>query len=294
MSRRVLKDDVLQKQFERDGYCIVPMFNAAEVKQLEDIYYTNKVEEQPFIESTLKNSDAALNKHIKDVTSEILKPLADKYLLDYRIVHSGYVAKVPGKKNAMRLHQDPTLVDESKYQAINIWSPLVDVDEKNGGLWIVKGSHKFFNGFRGQPVRELEFSEIAQQVMDKFGTLLKMKAGEVVIYDAALFHYSLENSTDKVRIACTTLMVPAEAEAVYHHFNKETKMVEKYRIDDDFLTRYFCEYLPQGKVQAPLLTTTAFNGSSSVGFAEFEEKYDQYLASAKPSFKQRLLQMLGV
>jgi len=52
----------------------------------------------------------------------------------------------------MCVHQDMTLVDESKFSGINIWVPLVDLTEKNGVLQVLPGSHRIFPRYRGSTI----------------------------------------------------------------------------------------------------------------------------------------------
>ncbi len=274
--RRVFKDDKLQMHFEANGYCIVPLLTEDDIQELERIYYANRVEEQPAMERLTSSKNFDLSRNIKELTGAIVLKRLGEYLIDYKLLYSGFITKVPGKPNQMRLHQDPTFVDETQFQALNVWSPLVDVNADNGALWIIPRSNKFFDGFRGQPIRALDFSEISQEVTDKYGIMLPMKAGEVIIYDAALFHYSLANTTDKARIACASLVVPDESVPIYHYHNKERNTIDVYEIEGDFMIKYFSEYLKTGKVDAKLLSSRPYAEPRKVAIDEFEERYHYY------------------
>jgi ectoine hydroxylase-related dioxygenase (phytanoyl-CoA dioxygenase family) len=288
MKRRVFKDEMLQRQFEENAYCIVPLLAANEVKQLEDIYYNNRVAEQAAIEITIKNADYGLNKKIRDLASAIVLPRIDECLDDYRMLHAGFIAKIPGKPNAIKLHQDSTFVDESRFSALNIWCPLTNVDEKNGALWIIKHSDRFFPGLRGQPFKEFDFNDIGDEVISKYGKMLPVKAGEAIIYDTTLLHYSKQNITENTRLVCNIVMVPTEAQAFYYHFNSQDKTLEQYEISDDFLLSYFNKFLQTGKIEAKHLNTISVAQSRKVTVAEFEERYLYYNAPQRTSFSQKL------
>ena len=274
--RRVFKDDKLQMYFAANGYCQVQLLSPDDIQELERIYYDNRVEKQPAMERSTSSKNFDLSRNIKELTGAVVLKRLQEYLIDYKLLYSGFITKVPGKPNQMRLHQDPTFVDESKFQALNVWSPLVDVNADNGALWIIPKSNRFFEGFRGQPIRALDFSDISQKVTDKYGVMLPMKAGEVIIYDAALFHYSLANTTDKARIACASLVAPAESTPIYHYYNKELNTIDVYEIEGDFMIKYFSEYLKTGKVDAKLLSNRPYTEPRKVTMDEFEERYQYY------------------
>jgi len=288
MKRRVFKDEVLQRQFEENAYCIVPLLSADEVKQLEEIYRYNRVTEQAAIEITIKNPDYEVNKKIRNLTGEVALPCINEYLDNYRMLHAGFIAKIPGKPNAIKLHQDSTFVDESQFAALNIWCPLTDVDEKNGALWIINHSDRFYQGLRGQPFKEYDFNDIGDEVIAKYGKMLPMKVGDAIIYDTALLHYSKQNITGKTRLVCNVVMVPAEAPAYYYHFNNQQKSLEQYEISDDFLLSYFSKFLQNGKIDAKHLNTIPLVNSRKVTVAEFEERYHHYNPAQRTSFSQKL------
>lgn len=61
----------------------------------------------------------------------------------------------------MPMHQDWTIVDETKFVALNIWTPLQQTTELNGTLEVIKGSHRwhevraptlpfYFDGYQSQ------------------------------------------------------------------------------------------------------------------------------------------------
>jgi Phytanoyl-CoA dioxygenase (PhyH) len=288
MKRRVFKDEVLQRQFEENAYCIIPLFSPDEVKQLEEIYHGNRVAEQAAIEITIKNPDYDVNKKIRNLIAGIALPRINECLDRYRLLHAGFIAKIPGKPNAIKLHQDSTFVDESQFTALNIWCPLTDVDEKNGALWIIKHSDRFYRGLRGQPFKEYDFNDIGDEVIAKYGKMLPMKAGEAIIYDTALLHYSKQNVSEKTRLVCNVVMVPAEAPAYYYHFNKQKNSLEQYEISDDFLLSYFSKFLQTGKIDAKHLNTIDVVTSRKISVAEFEERYQHYNPPQKTSFTQKL------
>jgi hypothetical protein len=282
--RRVLRDELLQRNFEENGYVIIPALSADEVKSLEQIYHSNKVDEQPSIELSIKCSDLNISRQIEKLTAGIVTGRMSSHLHDYKMIYSGFVTKIPGRHNMSKLHQDPTFVDETRMKAVNVWCPLVDVDEKNGAVWIVKHSNQFFPGYRGYAVSQFDYSGIFEEVMNRFGTLVKMKAGEALVYDTSLFHYSLHNTSSEIRIACATIMIPAEEAPIYYHYNKNLDSLDVYEIDNDFLLQYFDKYLGKAEIDYKLVSREPFKQAQKISIQQFEEKYFQYNPKPKRSF----------
>lgn len=288
MKRRVFEDDLLQAHFAEHAYCIVPLFSSSEVAQLEKIYHQNRINEQAAVEITIKNPNPELNRKIRDLMAAIAMPRINQYLDNYRMLHAGFIAKIPGKPSAIKLHQDSTFVDESQYSALNVWCPLTDVNEKNGALWIINHSNKFYSGLRGQPFKEFDFNGIGDEVIAKYGKMIPLKAGEAIIYDTALLHYSKPNITQNARLVCNVVVVPSEAPAFYYHFNSNERVLEQYEISDDFLLSYFSKFLQQGKIDAKLLNTIPITGTKKITVTEFEEQYFRYNKPLQINFIQKL------
>jgi len=81
---------------------------------------------------------------------------------------------------------------------ITAWIPLVDVDEDNGCLWFVPGSHTWgaFDGKRD----ELQNMRSAVDVEERgIATAVPMKVGDVVFFHNLVFHSSQQNKTPLAR-----------------------------------------------------------------------------------------------
>jgi phytanoyl-CoA hydroxylase len=99
-------------------------------------------------------------------------------------------------------HQDYPYAQDSP-DGVVYWIPLMDVDDHNGCLRVIPGSHA--GGVR--PVRmvvsetsDLRGLELADPVHDEDRSLsLPMKAGEVLVLSALLVHRSQPNFTDRAR-----------------------------------------------------------------------------------------------
>ena len=93
---------------------------------------------------------------------------------------------------------DQSVVLSEGSQILTAWIPMVDVDEKNGCLQIIPGSHK-----RG--LRPAQRDENGRQVpiedVETWADIknIKMKVGDVCIFGNLTFHRSLANISDEIR-----------------------------------------------------------------------------------------------
>jgi phytanoyl-CoA hydroxylase len=90
------------------------------------------------------------------------------------------------------------------FPIVSIWIPLVDVNEDNGCLQFVPGSHKW--GMKpewNEKIPNLNDGmnnvKRSPHVLDEQGVSLPMKKGDMVVFDKLTFHRSLPNVTNDIR-----------------------------------------------------------------------------------------------
>ncbi len=188
----------------------------------------------------------AITQHVK----ELFAPKLTERFPGFRVLLCNLVRKQPDERHSeMPLHQDPSLVDEVAFTAYGVWCPLIDVNEQNGCLQVVKESHLLnakirpFFTFEGFPYRQ----EILALMQQNYLISIPMQAGQALIYDKRLFHGSPPNSTAVARVAAICSLVP---EDVLSHFcYRETsisKKIELFEVEDEFYDRYIVGQKPEG------------------------------------------------
>ena len=190
---------------------------------------------EPFYSTTF-NKDEGFKKTVTERTGKIFDPIAANYFGHIKKLGSSFLSKAPGNAGKMPVHQDWTVVDESKYASITIWVPLVDTSETNGAMRVLPGSHQFTKTLRA-PTLPSEYAGVNENIWNAMITV-PMKAGEALIFDHALLHASSVNTTNKERLAITYGLIPEEATLLLYHLN-ENKKLEKYRMPDDMFQRYY-------------------------------------------------------
>ena len=117
-----------------------------------------------------------------------------------------YFNKPPGKSNPTPPHQDGYYFNLDNDKAVTGWLALEDVDDENGCIHYVRGSHK--EAYR--PHGRSEILGFSQGVTD-FGTeedkkntvKFEGKAGMFLMHDAKIIHFASSNkSSVRSRRAC--------------------------------------------------------------------------------------------
>lgn len=234
---KVFRSDELQQSFEKNGYVVVPFYTPEEVQELTALYHRlHPKDEQGFFPSTFskdKNYRTVADIEIRRICE---RPMA-AYLQDIKTMCGCFIVKSPGPESAMCVHQDMTLVDESIYTGINIWVPLIDLTLTNGILQVLPGSHRLYPTYRGSTIPGF-YDEVNEQIKPYLQTVFA-KAGEAVIFDQSIIHYSDANLSDNVRIVTNTYFTHKDATFRIAYWNKEMgNKVELFEEDDSFMTDF--------------------------------------------------------
>jgi ectoine hydroxylase-related dioxygenase (phytanoyl-CoA dioxygenase family) len=111
-------------------------------------------------------------------------------------------------------------VDATEHTAVHLWFPLIDVDETNGCLQVVAGSHTLV----ASPYAVNEYPPVFGKVMElltrKYARFVPMAAGSVLAYESRLFHGSGENVSDTMRPACVAILLPKGVRPRVYVWNK--------------------------------------------------------------------------
>ncbi|HMU99362.1 MAG TPA: phytanoyl-CoA dioxygenase family protein [Chitinophagales bacterium] len=235
MIEPIFKDEQLQKAFDENGYVKIPLLNNDDIQGLTNLFYQyhNELKENSFGASSFMH-DKITKMKIRDMLYPVFLPYFEKIFKEYTYFGSSFLYKTKGKNSDLAPHQDWTIVDESKFVAINIWTPLIDTTPQNGTLYVVPKSQAQKKFSLRAPTIPFYFLNYLDTVI-KCSEPINARAGEAVILNQSLIHYSSPNIVDDIRIAITSGIKSKNAPMNFHYFEESSKVVECYRMPEDFL-----------------------------------------------------------
>ncbi len=245
-SRSGLREAEPAAALQRDGYAVARGFlSSREIAALADVFRAcdSPLHRQPFGASILSR-DLAYRAAVDRGIRAVIAPRVDELFEDSRCCFANFLVKQPNASGAgeIQLHQDITFVDESRYQSLGLWCPLVDVDPVNGCMDVLPGSH------RGDtPPRTPGTPQPYRGTGRPTTVPVPMRAGDVMIFSQKLFHASPPNRGKAIRVAAGALVVPREAQLYcFYPDAAAPERVEVFAVDDRFYTQYEYGTRPSG------------------------------------------------
>lgn len=286
-------DSELEKSFQKNGYVSVPFLNHDKVEELKAYYFdslnhrggsiipqdeafnteTKITYDFTFIDKNVEYKKAVFNK-----ITQVFESYVDNYLKGYKPIIANFIRKEEND-GEVPLHQNWAFVDETKCASVSIWCPLVDSNADNGTLSVVPGTHKRYGKVRGPMIRS-ELEDIKVDIIANHMLPLETKAGEAVILDDSIVHYSAPNKTDGLRLAIQLILIPEEMESIHYHMDlsKDRNKVEVLKVDHEF----YMNFNPWKKPSKSLKRINEFEYTPfSISYSEFKgqihgKRFDNY------------------
>jgi hypothetical protein len=257
MKRAVLKDKELEARFQKDGYVRVPFITAEAVEALKQKFFDTLPQsggqitaDETGVEGgnmitydfTFIDKNPDYKRLVFDIITDYFKLHVAQLLADYKPIIANYIHKRPDG-GEVPLHQNWAFVDERKCTSVSIWCPLVDSTVANGTLQVVPGSHKRFGEFRG-PMVPWELDNIKSELINKYLVPLETKAGDCVILDDSIIHYSAINKTPGLRLTIQLILIPTEEPSIHYHMDSsQPNEIQVLEVDKEF----YMEFNPWAK-----------------------------------------------
>ena len=220
----------IEESFIHDGYYVVNLLSPIELgevrKGIKDLGYG--IDSERKLRISLYDESTEKKNEIFEELSPIFQNVANTFLQNYILIRMGIFDKLPGG-GEIKAHQQPNLVDESKYRSLTIWVPLSETTVEMGTLHVVKYSHKIFD--RVRPVNDCcRFEKVSEKTMKKYSIPLELKNGQAAIFDDRIIHWSPPNKSSRTRTAVQLEFIP-----------RDTKPVMYYRINDKEISKYIVD-----------------------------------------------------
>jgi phytanoyl-CoA hydroxylase len=226
----------LTEHYQREGYVLVrSLFDAGETGRLRD-YFTEMVERggdgwaeggvDPESSDPLKRYPRLLQPHRGDevamnfmVDERIRAWLTSFYGREPLAVQTMVYFKPPGAKG-QALHQDQRYLRAEPGTCMAAWLALEDIDEENGCLTVVPGTHDIPMLCPGSSDRERSFTGDQVPIPKDLNAVpVIMKEGDVLFFNGSLIHGSGPNqSRDRFRRIIVGHYIEGQAEKVAHYY----------------------------------------------------------------------------
>jgi hypothetical protein len=231
MRRTIFKDKKLDDELASFGYVKLKLFNSNEIKNLLGYFkLKDEVPESAVFYSTMEHKDLHLKLEIYEFICELYNKKCDSTFKDYQALFGNFIYKKANSTYKVGIHQDWTYVDETQFEAINIWTPLCKTSSLNGGLCVLPKSHLIPFHHRSTPFED-SLRDFEDNIR-KNAKCLDTELGEVIVYNSKLIHFSNENNLNEDRVACACICIPKESIAM--HFHKKNNTLHKLTVDTGF------------------------------------------------------------
>jgi len=235
--RPTLLDERAQAELERDGYTIIDLLDADQVTELHRQYEAagpQPADPHEACIDTFFSPDLAYKAKIHETVERVMGPALESHLDRQHALSFSFANKWSSEKSSFGLHQDISVVDETKHRSVEVWCPLVDTDEENGQLWVVPGSHKWRSVNRPIHRDRPPFWGVKERIVARHSVPLPLRAGQAIVFDHATYHFSYANRSDQPRLTAVCDLRPEEAEHVHYVRPQDSDEIDVYAISDRF------------------------------------------------------------
>ncbi len=229
----------LAAAFERDGFVTVPgLFSLEEVIEIREAFMAQNADGPvPGLSDVGSKEHGTYSSgdplafyprmmHPHKHPDKLVGPLSMRYMLDRRLpgllrvlmgeepvaAQSMFYFKPPGARG-QDLHQDNYYLRVAPKTCVAAWVAIDDVDQQNGGMVLVPGSHKLPILCPSPADKTLFFTDHHLDVPEGMEAIpADMKAGDVLFFNGSVIHGSYPNqSQDRFRRAFICHYVPKES-----------------------------------------------------------------------------------
>jgi ectoine hydroxylase-related dioxygenase (phytanoyl-CoA dioxygenase family) len=219
----LLRDPVLQQQVEREGFITLPLLPPEQVQSLLALYRQTVQQNHVsgLYESSRKNP-YEVNRSISDEIRKRVSAAGESIFLSSTIYGGTFMVKSRLDSEMLPIHQDWSVVEEEQYSTLFIWCPLVDVSARNGGIFVLPGSHRWFGNLRSGSYPSNRYilpEQLHRQVRD-----IQLNAGQAILYYDALLHGSHANNGEADRVVATARVMEDTAPLLYFQKYSQTEV----------------------------------------------------------------------
>lgn len=268
---------MLYNQLLDNGFVIINLLNVDEVSYFNELCQKYlKTDQQDFISGShflSKEENAFINNELhKTIKSKVQVLFPDLELL------GGTLATKKKGKSVLKAHNDWDIVNEKSYNSYNLWISLVDTDKYNGTLGLVPNSHLWQHGHRGFGIAG-QFEQFTNDFVN-LGIEPELKAGQAILYNHKLIHFSRPNQKDEARNVAIIGMKD-KAASLQVSLSTDGQFIETYAVEEADFYGFNIENIKQKPLisKEPVVT-------QKLTLSQIKKLYQQHLSEAYKSTNQ--------
>lgn len=236
MNQEILYNKEEQCQLDKNGFVIIDFIDQSIVNKLiqdSNLKKLNFISKEYKYLTSAHEKNIKLRKDISDIIFNELQIAFNKKIKNYTIFGSIFGNKKAHLQSFVTPHHEWSIVDEDKYRVYTLWVPLVDINLKNGPMFILPGSQygRYYKVYR--PINTPYFFNDFEEDVKKNSVPILMKAGQGLLFNQSLIHFSTPNYSSKDRpcIMISFKDKDAKENFIYH---KEGQFINKYKVPNNF------------------------------------------------------------
>jgi hypothetical protein len=243
MKQLLFQDPALQAEFDGNGFVLIDLIGPRQVEELRTFYagLQNAPTPQHGFQVSLDDANSEFVRRVTERLVKLAGPDVDRHFKDHQIFTASFVTKEKNARGVVPPHQDWTFVDESQFWSATIWCPLLDVSADNGGLALLKRSHLLYDHVRPSPSPQFA-PPFTDQLLTIFPymRIVKLRAGQAVVFNNQTLHASPPNTTSQTRIAFGLGITHRDAQLRHYYLlpGQSELLVEGYAVAPDFFFSY--------------------------------------------------------
>jgi len=245
VSYNIINDQSIRQKINQDGYCVLPFLSSELVNALRKFFQESIVHSTATGRYTsLENDSVKERLDVFNKVSKTIQPHLDRIFCNYKTPILQFFVKMHESSGEIDYHTDTTLLLNQKIEPnYAIWIPLEDVNEHNGTLIVVPGSHKWYEGVVASNWPLFPYLD----KIKRKAITLKIDSGNIVIFDTRVVHSSSFNNSKSDRI-CIAGRIVHQISQLYSFSKKDdagTK-ISVFAEDDDFYYQENKKYFGAG------------------------------------------------
>lgn len=235
----------------KNGFAIIGEVAPPLILELNQFVQNYPNTTKNYFSYSLLENDFNTNLYIRNFFKEKLTNFYESWFSGFKTFNESFLIKPCSTSKELLLHQDFCYTDESKYAAYNVWIPLCDVNENNGAICVLPGSHLWYKNYRSSslPTSRISMKNFPASQIQK----VPMKKGQVLLFHPALFHGSYPNTTTQNRIVVTTTVTYKDASFLYYHQEENATETEVYCLHEDAYLRDLKTISMKVRPDAPMI-----------------------------------------